>query len=43
MNDWDREPYQDEVDKIKCKHCGERSHYDFCSDGCSRAYWQEME
>lgn len=43
MNDWDREPYQDEVDKVKCKHCGEDSTYDFCSDSCCRAYWQEMD
>ena len=42
MNDWDKEPYQDEDNKIKCKHCGERSTYDFCSDPCRRAYWSEM-
>tara|TARA_R110001583_G_scaffold109576_3_gene258420 strand:+ start:5949 stop:6083 length:135 start_codon:yes stop_codon:yes gene_type:complete len=40
---WDREPYQDEVNKVKCKHCGEDSTYDFCDNSCSRAYWQEME
>jgi hypothetical protein len=29
MNDWDREPWQDQVNKIKCKFCGEDSDYDF--------------
>lgn len=44
MNDWDREPYQDEVEKIhKCKFCGENSRYDFCTDGCRKAYWSEMD
>ena len=43
MNDWDKEPWQDQVDKVKCKHCGEDSDYDFCSHGCSKAYCQEME
>tara|TARA_B100000519_G_scaffold203417_2_gene226499 strand:- start:1292 stop:1420 length:129 start_codon:yes stop_codon:yes gene_type:complete len=40
---WDIEPYQIEVNKVICKHCGEDSDYDFCSDGCSRAYWKELE
>ena len=39
MNEWDREPWQDQVDKVKCKHCGEDSDYDFCSRGCQKAYW----
>jgi hypothetical protein len=43
MSDWDTEPYQDEVNKIKCKFCNEKSHYDFCNDGCRRAYWSEMD
>ena len=43
MSDWDKEPWQDQVDKVKCKHCCEDSDYDFCSHGCSKAYWQEME
>jgi len=43
MNDWDREPWQDQVNKIKCKYCGEDSDYDFCNQSCSRAYWQEMD
>ena len=41
MSDWDREPYQDEVDKIKCKFCGEKSDYDFCSNSCSVAYFND--
>jgi hypothetical protein len=40
---WNIEPYQEEVNKIECKHCGERSTYDFCSDGCRGAYWSEMD
>ncbi len=43
MNDWDREPWQDQVDKIKCKFCGEDSDYDFCSRSCQKAFWQEMD
>ena len=43
MSEWDREPWQAQVDKVKCKHCGEDSAYDFCSRGCQKAYWQEME
>ena len=42
MNDWDKEPYQEEVNKIKCKHCGGNSVYDFCREDCQRAYWSEM-
>ena len=42
MSDWDKEPYQDLVDKVECKHCGEESNYDFCSHSCRGAYWSEM-
>ena len=41
MNDWDREPWQDQVDKIKCKFCGEDSDYDFCSRACSVAFFND--
>ena len=43
MSDWDKEPYQEEANKIKCKHCGENSVYDFCEESCKRAYWSEMD
>ena len=43
MNDWDKEPYQNEVNKIKCKFCENESNYDFCSESCKRAYWSEMD
>ena len=42
MNDWDKDPYNN-VDKIKCKHCGNESVHDFCSSSCMRAYWVEMD
>ena len=41
MNDWDKEPYQNEVDKIKCKFCNEDSTHDFCNVSCMRAYWED--
>ncbi len=40
---WETEPYQQEVDKVICKFCGESSHYDFCSQNCQSAYWDEMD
>ena len=43
MNDWDREPWQDQVDQINCKFCNEDSDYDFCSYSCMRAYWSEID
>jgi hypothetical protein len=43
MNNYDKEPYQDEVNKVRCKFCGEDSDYDFCSDGCNKAYWNEFK
>jgi len=30
-------------DLIKCKHCGDESSYDFCTDSCMRSYYIEME
>jgi len=43
MNNYDKEPYQEEVDKVRCKFCGEDSDYDFCSDSCNKAYWNEFK
>ena len=40
--DWDREPYQDLVDKTECAFCGDvLTEYKFCSDGCAKAYWND--
>ena len=40
--DWDREPYQDLVDKTECDFCGEvLTEYKFCSDSCAKAYWND--
>ena len=40
--DYDREPYQDLVDKTECAFCGEvLTEYKFCSDECARAYWND--
>jgi hypothetical protein len=41
MNDYDREPYQDQVDQTPCKFCGEDTNYDFCSASCSRAFFND--
>jgi hypothetical protein len=42
MNDYDREPYQDLVDKTECDFCGEvLTEYKFCSDDCAKAYWND--
>jgi hypothetical protein len=41
MNDYDREPYQDQVDQTPCKFCGEDSDYNFCSTSCSRAFFND--
>ena len=40
--DWDREPYQDLVDKTECAFCGDvLTEYKFCSDNCAKAYWND--
>ncbi len=42
MNDYDRETYQDLVDKTECAFCGEvLTEYKFCSDSCAKAYWND--
>lgn len=37
----EREPYQDQVDQTPCKFCGEDTDYDFCSNSCRVAYWND--
>jgi|TARA_R110001583_G_scaffold157091_3_gene309022 hypothetical protein len=39
MNDFDIEPYQEQVDNKLCKFCEEETKYDFCSRACAMAYW----
>ena len=42
MSDYDREPYQELVDKTECAFCGEvLTEYKFCSDDCAKAYWND--
>tara|TARA_R100000655_G_scaffold109802_1_gene165559 strand:- start:845 stop:997 length:153 start_codon:yes stop_codon:yes gene_type:complete len=42
MSDWDKEPYQDLVDKTECAFCGDvLTEYKFCSDDCAKAYWND--
>ncbi len=41
MNDYDREPYQDLVDKTECAFCEKLTEYKFCSDECAKAYWND--
>jgi len=38
---WNTEPYQELVDKKECLYCGEESNNDFCSKGCSKAYFND--
>jgi hypothetical protein len=41
MSDYDTEPYQKYVNQVECKHCGGHTEYDFCSNSCSVAYFND--
>jgi hypothetical protein len=41
MNNYDTEPYQEEVDKNMCAFCEELTEYKFCSKDCAKAYWND--
>ncbi len=41
MSDYNTEPYQLHIEAVVCKYCGEESEYNFCSDSCSRAYFND--
>ena len=41
MNDYDREPYQDLVDKKPCQFCGEDTGKDFCSKSYMKAFFND--
>jgi len=41
MSEWEREPYQDLVNKKPCEFCGEDTDHDFCSSGCRKAFYND--